>query len=66
MDVTTPCVTDASFLLHIRKMRAQRAVRYVRSKSVTKPEGLTASSKLYRTPDRYIDNDTRPNLEEIR
>ena len=47
-------------------MRAQSAVRYVLSTRVTKPEGLAASSKLYRALDRYIDADTRPNLEEIR
>ena len=65
-DVTTARVTDAPFPLHIRKMRAQSAVRYVRSKRVTKPDGLAASSKLYRAIERYIDADTRPNLEEIR
>ena len=47
-------------------LRAQSAVRYVRLKRVTKPDGLTASSKLYRALDRYIDADTRPNLEKIR
>ena len=47
-------------------MRAQSTVRYVRSKRVTKPDGLAASSKLYRALARYIDDDTRPNLDEIR
>ena len=65
-DVTTPRVTDAPFPLHIRKMRAQSAVCYVRPKRVTKPDGLAASSKLYRPLDRYIDADPRPNLEKIR
>ena len=65
-DVTTARVTDAHFPLHFRYMRAQSAVRYVRSKRVTKPDGLAASSKLYRALARYIDADNRPNLEEIR
>ena len=65
-DVTTARVTDAPFPLHFRYMRAQSAVRYVRSKRLTKPDGLAASSKLYRVLDRYTDADTRPNLEEIR
>ena len=65
-DVTTARVTDAHFPLHFRYMRAQSAVRYVRAKRVTKQEGLAASSKLYRALDRYIDSDTRPNLEKIR
>ena len=47
-------------------MRAQSAVRYVRSKRFTKPDGLAASSKLYRALVRYMDTDTRPNLEKIR
>ena len=65
-DVTTARVTDARFPLHFRYMRAQSAVRYVRSKRLTKPDGLAASSALYRALVRYIDADTRPNLEEIR
>ena len=65
-DVTTPRVTDAPFPLHVRKMRAQTAVRYVRSRHVTKPYCIAASSKLYRALVRYIDPDTRPNLEKIR
>ena len=65
-DITTPRVTDAPFPLHIRKMRAQSAVCYVRPKRVTKPDGLAASSKLYRALDRYIESDIRPNLEKIR
>ena len=65
-DVATPRVTDAPFPLHVRKMRAQSAVRYVRSKRLTKPDGLAASSKLYRALVRYIDADTHPNLEKIR
>ena len=44
-DVTTARVTDAPFPLHFRYMRAQSAVRYVRSKRVTKPDGLAASFK---------------------
>ena len=64
--LSTTSVTDAPFPLHFRKMRAQSAVRYVRAKRVTKQDGLVASSKLYRALDRYIDSDTRPNLEKIR
>ena len=59
-------VTDAPFPLHFRYMRAQSAVRYVRSKRVTNPYGLDASSKLYRALDRYINSDTHPNFEKIR
>ena len=65
-DVTTARVTDAPFPLHIRNVRAQSAVRYVLAKRVTKQDGLAASSKLYRALGRYIDSDTRPNLEKIR
>lgn len=65
-DVTTARVTDAPFPLHFRYMRAQSAVRYVRSKRFTKSEGLAASFRLYRALVRHIDADTRPNLEEIR
>ena len=65
-DETTPRVTDAPFPLHIRKMRAQSAVGYVRPKRVTNPEGLAAPSKLYRVLARYVYSDTRPNLDKFR
>jgi len=65
-DVTTPRVTDAPFPLHVRYMRAQSAVCYVRSKRFTKPDGIAASSKLYRALAHYTYAGTRPNLERIR
>ena len=64
--LSTTSVTGAPFPLHFRKMRAQSAVRDVRYKRMTKPEGLAASSKLYLALDSYMYDDTRPNLEEIR
>ena len=65
-DVTTPRVTDAPFPLHVRKMRAQSAVRYVLLKRLMKPDGTFASSKLYHALVCHIDADTRPSLDKIR
>lgn len=65
-NLITPRVTDASFPLLFRAMHAQGAVCYVLPKRATKPGGVAASPAIYHALDRYIDNDTRPNLDEFR
>ena len=64
--LSTTSVTDATFPLRFCAKRAQSAVRYVRLKRVTKPDGPAASSKLHLPLDRYIDDDTRPSLDDNR
>ena len=64
--LSTATVTDRSFPLQSCEMRAQSAVGYVRSKSVTPPDVIAASHKLNRALDRHVHDDTHPDFVKFR
>ena len=61
-----PRVTDASFPLHFRDMRAQSAVDLVKLKRITSPKRFAVSPYPYRALDRLVYDDTRPNFVKFR